>query len=198
LKFRMSENSLFAILLRKPWWISLAAACLVALLAAVALPRQYAGYGIVSGLPFLAICVIAAIRQAGTPSAAQAAATIEQARSMSWNAFSAAMEEGLRRDGYDVTRLAIPEADFSISKAGRVSLVSCKRWKAASSGFEPLRDLRRCIEAREAQHGIYVAVGEINEKARRFAAQNGIRLMRGAELATLLRGAGRGKTAIRG
>lgn len=197
MKFRMSENSLFAVLLRKPWWISVAVACVAGLLAAAILPRRFAGYGIVSGLPFLVIAIIAAIRQAGTPTAAQAAATIEHARSMSWSEFSAAMEDALRRDGYEVTRLGIPEADFSISKAGRVSLVSCRRWKAASSGLEPLRDLQRCADAREAHHAVYVATGEINEKGRRFAAQNGIRLVQGAELAKMLRRIGRVGSAPR-
>ncbi|MDB5729253.1 MAG: hypothetical protein JWQ00_2458 [Noviherbaspirillum sp.] len=191
----MSENSLFAILLRKPWWISLAVACVIALLVAVALPRQFAWYGIMPALPFFIIGIIAVARQAGTPSAAQVAATIQGARAMSWSEFSGAMEEALRRDGYQVARLGIPEADFSISKAGRTSLVSCKRWKAASNGLEPLRDLLRCTEAREAQHGIYIATGEINEKARRFASQNGIRLVQGAELAKMLRGGGAGRKA---
>jgi restriction system protein len=187
LKLKMPQNSLFAVLLRKPWWISFAAAGAVALLVAVVLPRQFAWYGIVSALPFFIIGIIAAVRQAGMPSRAQASAILQSARAMSWNEFSGAMEEAWRRDGYEVARLGIHEADFSISKAGRTSLVSCKRWKAANNGLEPLRDLQRCAEAREAQHSVYVATGEINEKARRFAAQNGIRLMQGAELARMLR-----------
>ena len=40
MKLRMAENSLFAILLRKPWWLSLAIAGVMALLALALLPAE--------------------------------------------------------------------------------------------------------------------------------------------------------------
>jgi restriction system protein len=79
------------------------------------------------------------------------------------------------------------DADFEVTKAGRVALVSCKRWKVARTGIEPLRELYAAKRAREANECIYVAAGEITDNARRFATENNIRLAQGAELARLMR-----------
>jgi restriction system protein len=107
---------------------------------------------------------------------------------MQWGDFSAAIEDAFRRDGYAVSRLNGAAADFEMTKAGRVSLVSCKRWKVARTGIEPLRELDAARRAREAHECVYVAAGEVTDNARAFAAQKNIRLAQGAELARLLRG----------
>ncbi|HEV8105931.1 MAG TPA: restriction endonuclease, partial [Burkholderiales bacterium] len=86
-----------------------------------------------------------------------------------------------------VNRLDGRDADFELTRAGRVSLVSCKRWKVARTGIEPLRELHTARLRREAHECIYVAAGDVTEGAIAFSAQNGIRLLRGAELAKLLR-----------
>ena len=77
-----------------------------------------------------------------------------------------------------------------MTKAGRTSLVSCKRWKAASTGVESLRDLDAQMNASDAHEGIYVAVGGVTANAWRFAAQNKLRVLEGVELAQLMRGMG--------
>jgi restriction system protein len=105
---------------------------------------------------------------------------------MSWGNFSSALAEALRNDGYTVTRLAGAAADFELVKAGRISLVGCKRWKAAHTGVDPLRELDDAKRAREAHECIYVASGEITVGARAFAGERNIRLIHGAELAKLL------------
>ena len=61
----------------------------------------------------------------------EAGQRLEALRTQPWEAFAGAVESAFRRDGYAVTRLDSREADFELTKAGRVSLVSCKRWKAA-------------------------------------------------------------------
>ncbi len=61
MKFKMAEKSLFATLLRSPWWVSLAIAAVLALLAMSLLPPDYKVVGATSGFPFLVIAVIAAI-----------------------------------------------------------------------------------------------------------------------------------------
>ena len=121
--------------------------------------------------------------------------TLQAIGAMSWNEFSSAIESGFRRDGYAVTRLPGPAADFELVKGSRTVLVSCKRWKVARTGIEPLRELHAAKQARDAQHGIYVAAGEISDNARKFAAANGIQLLQGADLALLLRGMGRAPKA---
>jgi restriction system protein len=78
--------------------------------------------------------------------------------------------------------------DLELTRSGRLTLVSARRWKVARAGVEPLRELVAAQRAREAQDCTYVAAGEVTANATTFAAQNGIRLLQGAELAELLRG----------
>ena len=152
------------------------------------LPEAYAPYAIFAALPFIVIGSYAGWRQLRAPSAARIAATLESLRALSWDEFSAALEDAFRRDGYAVTRLNGAGADFELTKAGRVSLVGCKRWKVARVGIEPLRELEAARQAREAHECIYVAAGEFTDNARAFAAEKNIRLLHDAELAKLLPG----------
>ena len=195
MKLKMAENSLFAILLRSSWWWSFAAALGVVLIARLALPTEYVAYGAVGALPFVVIAALAAWKQLRSPSAARIAGTLQAIGSMSWHEFSGAMESAFRREGYGVTRLPGPAADFELSKGGRTTLVSCKRWKVARAGIEPLRELHTAKQALDVQHGIYVAAGEMTDNARKFAAGNGIQVWQGTELAHLLRGIVRPKKA---
>jgi restriction system protein len=195
----MAKDSLFAILLRSPWWISFLIAATVAVAALMLLPAQYANAGAFSCLPFVVTGSIAAWRQLRSPGKARIAATLEAVGAMSWRDFSQALEDAFRRDGYTVTRLAGPATDFELAKAGRTTLVSCKRWKAVNTGVEPLRELHAAREAREAHEGIYVAAGSVTDHALKFATGHGIRILQGPELARLLPGIAKaGKAAPRG
>lgn len=85
-----------------------------------------------------------------------------------------------------MNRLQIAGADFELAKAGRTSLVGCKRWKVARAGVEPLKELAAARRGREAHEAIYVAAGEITDNARAFAVEKNIRLVHDAELVKLL------------
>lgn len=183
MKFRMAENSLFAILLRSPWWISLLVAAGIVAAARLVLPDVYAFF---AALPFIVIGSVAGWRQLRAPSAARVADTLQALRTMSWGDFSGALEEAFRRDGYVVTRLAGTAADLELARAGRIALVGCKRWKAAYTGVDPLRELDDAKRARDAHECVYVTSGEITVGARAFAVEKNIRLIHGAELAKLL------------
>ena len=196
MKLKMAENSLFAMLLRSPWWMSIGIAVGIALVARIVLPDQYAVVGALTGLPFAVIGAIAAWKQLRAPSTARVASTLEAIGSMSWSDFSSAIEDAFRRDGYAVTRLSGSQADYEMNKAGRTSLVSCKRWKAATIGVESLRALHAVKEARESQEGIYVSVGGITDSARKFASEKKIRVVQGAELAQMLHMVGRAKKGV--
>lgn len=154
----------------------------------MALPAAYALYGIFAALPFLVIGCVAGWKQLRAPSAEHIAGTLEAIRALSWDEFSAALEDAFRRDGYAVTRLNLPGADFKLTKGVRDSVVSCKRWKVARTGIEPLRELEAARQAREAHEGIYVAAGDITDNARAYASEKNFRLLHGADLATLLPG----------
>jgi restriction system protein len=182
----VAENSLFAILLRSPWWVSILLAAGVVAAGRLVVPEAYALYAVFAALPFIVIGCVALWRQLRAPSAGRVANTLEAVRAMSWEDFSSALADALRDEGYTVSRLTGAAADFELAKAGRVSLVGCKRWKAARTGIDPLRDLYEAGRGREAHECIYVATGEITDGALAFAGKMNIRLIHGAELAKLL------------
>jgi len=184
LPMKMHDNSLFAILLRSPWWISL----LVAVATGVAsrfvlvkfdMPERYA---IFVALPFLVISSVAGWKQLRAPSAERIEGDLEKLRALSWEDFAAKLEAAYRREGYEVKRIS-GAADLEAEKAGRVLLVSGKRWKAQRTGVEPLRELDALRQRREAAGAVYVAAGEITDTARAYAAKSGITLLESAALA---------------
>ncbi len=146
-------------------------------------PLLFACFG---ALPFAAIGGYAAWRQLRAPGAQRVAATLEGLRGMGWEAFSAALEDAFRRDGYGVARPNAPGADLELTRAGRVTLVGCKRWKAARAGIEPLRELEAAREKRAAHECIYVVAADVSDNAQAFAAEKRIRLLRDAELAGMI------------
>ena len=188
MKLEMAKNSLFAVLLRSPWWISFLISAGLFFLVRLALPPVYAAF---STLPFVVIGCVAAWRQLRAPSAAKIAARLEAIRAMSWEDFSLELADAFRSDGFEVIPATVKAADLEMIKARRVVLVGCKRWKAARTGIEPLRELLAAMRAREAHECLYVAAGEISDTARAFATEQNIRLMLDADLARLLPRAGK-------
>lgn len=187
MKFRMAENSLFAILLRSRWWVSFLVAGAIVLLAGLLLPAQFVVYGVIVAGPFIVIGFIAASRQLRAPSAARISATVERLAELDREAFTGALEAAFQEDGHAVRRIDSQGADLELSKAGRQVLIACRRWKASRTGVEPLRELQAAREAKDAQGATYVTLGEVTDTARAYAAQNGLALMQGPELAVLLR-----------
>ncbi len=159
-------------------------------LARMALPAAYVPYAVFFALPFIVIGSYAGWQQLRAPSAARTAAALERLRLLSWDEFSAALEDAFRREGYAVGRAGVAGADLELTKSGRVTLVACKRWKVARAGVEPLRELDAARQAREAQHCICVSAGEFTDNARAFATAQNIRLLHGAELALLVPSSG--------
>ena len=194
MQWRINEDSLFAILLRSPWWVSVGIACAMAAIALALLPEAYRIVGAVTGVPFLVIGGMAAWKQWQAPSSARVDRTLAAVRAMSWAEFSRVMEAAYRRDGYGVRAIS-GAADFEITKEGRTALVHCKRWKVARMGVDTLSELHTMKEARDAHECICVVAGEITDNARVFAARHRIKLVGGAELAKLLPGEGSGKKA---
>ena len=56
--------------------------------------------------------------------------------------------------------------------------------------MEPLRELQAAQQKLQADAGIYIAGGELSDKARSFAREANIRLMDAAELVQLLHASG--------
>ena len=179
---KLPQNSLFAMLLRARWWVSALVALGVFALARLILPE---GFALFAALPLIVIAVVVAWKEIRQPRGARLDAALEKLRALSWEEFAAGMEAGFRRQGYTVRR-AQGIADFELEKDGRVSLVCARRWKAARTGVEPLRELAAAGEKRGAEECAYVVAGELTEQARRLAEEKRVRLVEGAGLFALV------------
>jgi restriction system protein len=188
MKLKMAKNSLFAVLLRSPWWISVAIALALGLLGATALPEEFRVAGALSGLPFAVIGALAARRQWHLPSEARVAATQQALSGMAWPAFAGLLEQAFQRSGYTVRRGTSAPVDFDLERAGRRTLVCARRWKSARIGLQDLRALQAARDAAQASHAMYIGLGEVSDSAQPYAAEHGITVWRAAELAHELRG----------
>ena len=187
MKLKMAKNSLFAVLLRSPWWISVVIALALGMLGATVLPDRYRVAGALSGLPFAVIGVLAARRQWRLPSAARVAQTQQALARMTWPAFALMLEQAFKRDGYTVQRGASAPADFQLERAGRRMLVCARRWKSARIGLQDLRALQAARKAEDVSDALYISLGELSDNAQPFAAEHGITIWQAAELAHALR-----------
>ena len=188
MKLKMAQNSLFAILLRSPWWISLLLAVLLGVAGFALLPEQFRVVGALSGLPFAVIAVMAAHRQWQRPSAERVAQTQQALAAMPWPAFSALLEQAFRRDGYTVQRGSTAAVDFELERQGRRTFVSARRWKSARTGLEVLRLLQAARDAADASEALYIGLGPLSDSALPFAAANRMQVWHAPELAHALRG----------
>lgn len=181
MKFKVAENSLFAVLMRSPWWVS----ALIAGAIFFAMRQFFADmFAIAGALPFAVISAAAGWKQLRAPSAKKVAERLAALRAMSWEEFAPLLETGFKRDGYQVKRVS-GTADFELEKDWRLSLVLAKRWKANVTGVEPLKELAAAAEKRKAGECVYVCAGELSDNAKDFALHNRIRRIEGVDLVQL-------------
>jgi restriction system protein len=151
-------------------------------LARLVLPLVYAVF---TGVPFLGIAAYVAWKQLKAPSEAQVAKKLELIRAMASEEFTRALEEGFRREGWAIERLKGAAADLEMTR-GRTALVACRRYKAANTGVDPLRELEELRRARKADECVYVTAGALSEQARGYARERNVRIVEGAALAALV------------
>ena len=168
MKLKMAEKSLFAILLRSPWWISFALAGVVGMAARLLLPAAYADVGMMGGLPFVVIGCIAFWRQARAPSSTQIDQTVERLAAMNWREFAPLLQAAYQRQGYAV-QVSGGAADFELRKDGATTLVSARRWKAANPGVETLRELVVLRDAQDARHATFLTLSNLSASAAKYA-----------------------------
>jgi restriction system protein len=195
MKFQMAKNSLFAILLRSPWWASAGLAAAIGLVAFALLPASVRAAGALAGFPFIVIAVMAAWRQRQLPSAARVEQVRQAVAAMAWPAFAKLLEQAFVRDGYQVTRAsgnnASASVDFVLERQSRRMLVSARRWKSAHLGIEGLRALQAAREAAGddlINDALVISLGAPTEAALAFAAEQRIAVWQAAEVAQALRG----------
>ena len=180
--WKLPENSLFAILLRSGWWVSLLVGLGVFALVRLFLATPYAVF---AALPFIGIAIYAGFQRLRRPGPKKVATTLEKARALSSESFAAALERGFQREGYSVTRVG-GGADLELVNGAFVTLVVYRKWKAARTGIEALKDFEAATRRREAHHRIYIAAGVVTDTARAYAQEKKIRLLSEEELAKLL------------
>lgn len=188
MKLKMAKNSLFAILLRSPWWISVLLAAAVGLVSVALLPEQFKIVGAVSGFPFAVIAVMALVKQWHKPSAARVAEVQQAVAGLAWPAFAGLLEQAFQRDGYSVQRAKDAAYDFLLERQGRRMLVSARRWKSAQTGLETLRALQAARQQADVADALIIGLGALSESAVPFAAQHQIAVWQAPEIAQALRG----------
>lgn len=179
----MAQDTLFHILQRQPWWVTLLAAILIFWIAYAIFP-PIAPF---AALPFVALAIYIAVVQWRRGEPGDVGQRLAELRAMSWETFSECVADAYRRQGYNVAPSGGGGYDFKLEKAGRVTLVQCRRWKVNQVGEAPVRDLARAVEQNEASRGICLAAGDFSARARSLAAGEPVTLVSGPELATLLR-----------
>ncbi len=180
---KLPQSSIFAMLLRARWWVSALVALGVFALTRLILPE---GFALFATLPFIVIAAVVAWKELRQPRGARLDKALEKVRALSWEEFATRVEAGYQRRGYAVKRLE-GAADFELEKDGRVSLVCARRWKAARTGVEPLKELVTAGERRGAGECVYVLTGELTEQARKLAGEKRVALLEGAGLSALMK-----------
>lgn len=175
-------------LLRSPWWVSVAVAGALSLIAMVLLPEAYRVVGALSSFPFVVIGVMALKRQWSLPRAGEIAFINERVSAMNWAEFSPIARESLSGIDRVVREATTDGADFEVNTPAGRQLVSARRWKSARLGVEVLRDFKAACDAGGATSGVFICLGDITDPAARFASANALEIWGAAELAVRLRG----------
>ena len=182
MKWQISDRSLFAVLMRSPWWMSVGIAVVVTVLAFALLPVQLRLGGALMALPFFVIGTVAAARQWRLPRAGQIERVQQVAGAMAWPEFAELLEAAFQREGYTVTRGTREPVDFQLERQGRITFVCARRWKSARTGLDALRTLHEAKETADAQRARYVCLGELTDTARAFAAEHRIEIWQAPQL----------------
>lgn len=184
----MAENSLFAILLRSPWWVSVVAGSVLGLVGYALVPHPYKVVGALSCAPFIGIAIVALVRQWGQPGAADIERTQQALAAASWPAFSPMLAQAFEREGHTVRPGQGDAFDFELERPGYRTLVAARRWKSARTGVEPLRALQQARERLDVRDAIFVTLAPLSEPAAVYARDQRITVWQAAELAGALRG----------
>ena len=179
----MAKDTLFHILSRQPWWITLL----------VAFGLFWVTYSIFPPvapfitLPFLVLAGYIGFVQFRKGSPGNVGERLEALRAMTWEGFSAAVTEAYRKQGYTVLPPDGGGYDFKLVKDGRTTLLQCRRWKVNQVGEAPVRELAQAVERSDAARGICLAAGEFSAPARKLAAGEPLTLVSGSDLTDLVR-----------
>lgn len=179
---KMAHGSLFAVLLRSPWWYSVLIALLVIFISLLLVGGKYLFLGVAASLPFFGIAGYAAYIELQRPGKKRILEVVQEARTMPARALANKIAGNYEKINFDITPFKGDAAELEIERGRHKFLLCCKRFKAAKTGIEPLKALVAAGEKQEATGYLYVALGEITENARDFAMNNDIDLIQAEAL----------------
>ena len=182
MKWKMSDRSMFAVLLRSPWWVSFVVVAAISLASSALLPSEYKLMGALCSFPFAVIGVMAAWRQRGHLSPAQADTLQSALANMNWREFSPLLSQAFVRQGFTVTALTNGAGDFILTRQGQTTLVCAKRWKAAAWGIDNLQTLLSESESHSASQMICVSLQAMPNTLKSFATQHRVTWLTGQSL----------------
>lgn len=182
----MAENSLFAVLMRSRWWISFAICAAVVLISLAVFPKDISPFAALGAFPFFIVGCIACYKQLRAPSPARLEQIQQVIAEQSWADFSTQLQTAWQAEGYEVQRLSQPGADLLLRRNGQTSVVSARRWKAATHGLEPLRELQAAQTRLQADQSVYVALQPLGENAASWAAKQQVVVLDAHGIATLI------------
>jgi restriction system protein len=116
--------------------------------------------------------------------------SLEKLRETSWKDFEFLVAEAYARLGfkveYSLGQGADGGVDLTLRKDGRKSLVQCKQWKVFSVGAPVIREMFGLMTAEQADEAIIIVTGKFTRDAWEFAADKPIRLIDGPRLLALV------------
>jgi len=181
--FKMVEGSLFAVLLRSPWWYSALIALTFIFISLIIGSAQIAVFILALAVPFIGIAGFAFFKQSQRPSLKRIAEVTQEAHNMSADEVAAKVAQSYVDIRFDSDPFAGKEADLELVRGNRKLLLSSKRFKAATTGIEQLKKLVVAGEKAEATGYLYVSLGDISANAKKYATENEIELIQAERLA---------------
>ena len=180
--FKVAEGSVFAVLSRSPWWYSALIGGAFVLTSLVVPSAQIAILVVACSIPFFAIAGFAAFKQLKRPSQKRIQEVDQEARGLSAAAIAKRIAKPYVDARFDAVEFKGAAAELELERGNRKLLVSSKRFKAANTGIEPLKQLVAAGEKIEATGYLYVALGQVSANAVAFANENNIEFVRGSRL----------------
>jgi len=186
--FRMAEGSLFAVLLRSSWWISVCIAiALIALSLAIA-DARFLVLGVASSLPFLGIAAYAGYQQYQRPSQQRIQEVAAEARTMRAEQLAEKIAASYIEKRFDSKAFKGGEANLELSRGHQRILLNSKRFKVADTGIDSLKKLVEAGELVGATGYLHVALGTVSTAAIDFANDNNIEIIQAERLAAFFDG----------
>ncbi len=184
----MAKGSLFAVLLRSPWWYSILIGLAIIALGVILFEGKYLILGVMAALPFMAIAGYSAYREMQRPRQKRILEVQQEARTMTASVLAKKIAANYEKLNFDVTPFKGDAAELELERGKHKFLLSCKRFKAANTGIEPLKKLTVAGEKHKVTGYLYVTLGEISKNALEYAHEHDIEFIQAEALTEYLDG----------